>query len=157
MPSELHDETAELLREKAHEYGTTTGRPRRVGWFDAVAARYSQQINGFTGMVFTRLDILDGFPTVKICIGYRADGQDIDYFPADTALLEQCVPVYEELPGWDQPTASATKMEQLPANAISYIQRIETLVGGPVQIVSTGPSRGETVLVQPVLVSLYRC
>ncbi len=152
MPTELHDETAELLREKAHEYGTTTGRPRRVGWFDAIAARYSRQINGFTGIVFTRLDILDEFPTVKICVGYRAEGRDIDYFPADTALLEQCKPVYEELPGWDQPTASATKLDQLPANALGYIKRVETLIECPVQIISTGPSREETVLVQPVLV-----
>ncbi len=152
MPTELHDETAELLREKAHEYGTTTGRPRRVGWFDGIAARYSRQINGFTGIVLTRLDILDGFPTVKVCVGYRADGRDIDYFPADTALQEQCKPVYEELPGWDQPTASATKLDQLPANALGYIKRVETLIGCPVQIISTGPRREETVLVQPVLV-----
>jgi adenylosuccinate synthase len=152
MPSELHDETAELLREKAQEYGTTTGRARRVGWFDAVAARYSRQINGFTGMVFTRLDILDGFPSVKICVGYQVGNEAIDYFPADIALQEQCVPVYEELPGWDTPTASSTKKDQLPVNALNYIQRVEDLVGCPVQIISTGPSREETILVEPVLV-----
>ena len=140
MPSELHDETAELLREKAQEYGTTTGRARRVGWFDAVAARYSRQINGFTGMVFTRLDILDGFSSVKICVGYQVGNEAIDYFPADIALQEQCVPVYEELPGWDTPTASSTKKDQLPVNALNYIQRVEDLVGCPVQIISTGPS-----------------
>ena len=152
MPSELHDETAELLREKAQEYGTTTGRARRVGWFDAVAARYSRQINGFTGMVFTRLDILDGFSSVKICVGYQVGNEAIDYFPADIALQEQCVPVYEELPGWDTPTASSTKKDQLPVNALNYIQRVEDLVGCPVQIISTGPSREETILVEPVLV-----
>jgi adenylosuccinate synthase len=152
MPSELHDETAELLREKAHEYGTTTGRARRVGWFDAVAARYSRQINGFTGMVFTRLDILDGFPSVKICVGYKVGDQEIDYFPANIALQEQCLPVYEELPGWDTPTASSTKKDQLPTNALNYIQRVEDLVGCRVQIISTGPSREETILVEPVLV-----
>ena len=152
MPTELHDATGELLREKAHEYGTTTGRARRVGWFDAVAARYSRQINGFTGIVFTRLDILDGFPSVKVCVGYQVGGRDIDYFPADTALLERCVPVYEEFPGWDQPTASATKLSQLPDNALAYIKKVETLVGCPIQIISTGPRREETVLVEPVLV-----
>ena len=152
MPSELHDETAELLREKAHEYGTTTGRARRVGWFDAVAARYSRQINGFTGMVFTRLDILDGFPSVKICVGYKVGDQEIDYFPANIALQEQCSPVYEELPGWDTPTASSTRKDQLPTNALNYIKRVEDLVGCQVQIISTGPSREETILVEPVLV-----
>ena len=152
MPSELHDETAELLREKAHEYGTTTGRARRVGWFDAVAARYSRQINGFTGMVFTRLDILDGFPSVKICVGYKVGDQEIDYFPANIALQEQCSPVYEELPGWDTPTASSTRKDQLPTNALNYIKRVEDLVGCRVQIISTGPSREETILVEPVLV-----
>ena len=152
MPSELHDETAELLREKAQEYGTTTGRARRVGWFDAVAARYSRQINGFTGMVFTRLDILDGFSSVKICIGYQVGNEEIDYFPADIALQEKCVPVYEELPGWDTPTASSTKKDQLPVNALNYIQRVEDLVGCPVQIISTGPRREETILVEPVFV-----
>ena len=152
MPSELHDETAELLREKAHEYGTTTGRARRVGWFDAVAARYSRQINGFTGMVFTRLDILDGFPSVKICVGYKVGDQEIDYFPANIALQEQCLPVYEELPGWDTPTASSTRKDQLPTNALNYIKRVEELVGCQVQIISTGPSREETILVEPVLV-----
>ena len=152
MPSELHDETAELLREKAQEYGTTTGRARRVGWFDAVAARYSRQINGFTGMVFTRLDILDGFSSVKICVGYHVGNEEIDYFPADIALQEKCVPVYEELPGWDNPTASSTKKDQLPVNALNYIQRVEDLVGCPVQIISTGPRREETILVEPVFV-----
>ena len=152
MPSELQDETAELLREKAQEYGTTTGRARRVGWFDAVAARYSRQINGFTGMVFTRLDILDGFSSVKICVGYQVGNEAIDYFPADIALQEKCVPVYEELPGWDTPTASSTKKDQLPVNALNYIQRVEDLVGCPVQIISTGPRREETILVEPVLV-----
>ena len=152
MPSELHDETAELLREKAQEYGTTTGRARRVGWFDAVAARYSRQINGFTGMVFTRLDILDGFSSVKICVGYQVGNEEIDYFPADIALQEKCVPVYEELSGWDTPTASSTKKDQLPVNALNYIQRVEDLVGCPVQIISTGPRREETILVEPVLV-----
>jgi adenylosuccinate synthase len=151
MPSELHGEIADALREKAHEYGTTTGRPRRVGWFDVVAGRYSRLVNGLTGLVLTRLDILDGFPSVKICVGYRVDGQEMDRFPADTTLLEHCQPIYEELPGWDQPTASATSLSQLPENALAYVRRIEELVGCRVQVISTGPSREETILIQPVI------
>ena len=151
MPTEMFGADAEALREKAHEYGVTTGRARRVGWFDAVAGRYSQQVNGFTGMVLTRLDILDGFPSVKICVGYRANGQEIQRFPSDTGLLEQCEPVYEELPGWEQPTASATDLAQLPGNALNYVHRIEELVGCPAQIISTGPSREETILVEAVI------
>ncbi len=151
MPTEMFDATGDVLRERAHEYGVTTGRPRRVGWFDAVAGKYSQQINGLTGMVLTRLDILDGFPSVKICVGYQADGREITRFPSDTRLLEQCQPVYEELPGWEQPTASATAMAQLPRNARAYVQRIEELVGCPVQLISTGPSRKETILVEEII------
>ena len=148
MPSEMHGEMADDLREKAHEYGTTTGRPRRVGWFDAVAGRYSQLLNGFTGMVLTRLDILDGFPSVKVCVGYQADGKDLDRFPANTNLLARCQPVYQELPGWDRPTASATSLSQLPENAVAYVRRIEELVGCWAQIISTGPSRAETIVVE---------
>ncbi len=151
MPSELNDSIGEGIREKAQEFGTTTGRARRIGWFDAVAGKYSRMVNGFTGMVLTRLDILDGFSSVKVCIGYRADGKTIDRFPANTGLLERCEPVWEEHPGWDQPTASATTMSQLPENALKYVKRIEELVGCPVQIISTGPSRAETILVEQVI------
>ena len=150
MPSEMDEPTAEKIREIAQEYGTTTGRARRIGWFDGIAAKYSQLVNGFTGLVLTRLDILDGFESVKICIGYQADGQHITRFPANTALLSRCQPIYEELPGWSQPTASATQLSQLPTNAITYIRRIEQLVGCRVQIVSTGPSRAETIQLSPV-------
>ena len=150
MPSEMHGDIAEGLREKAHEYGTTTGRARRVGWFDAVAGRYSQLINGFTALVLTRLDILDGFPSVKICVGYRVDGRELDRFPTNTSLLARCQPIYEELPGWDQPTARATSLSQLPSQAIAYVRRIEELVRCKVQIISTGPRREETILIGPV-------
>ena len=150
MPSEIYDDFAEKIREIAQEYGTTTGRARRIGWFDGVAAKYSQLVNGFTGLVLTRLDILDGFESVKVCVGYRVDGKDVGRFPANTSLLARCEPVYEELPGWSQPTASATKLCQLPANAVAYIRRIEALVGCAVQIVSTGPSRAETIRLSPV-------
>jgi adenylosuccinate synthase len=151
MPSEMQGEVANGLREKAQEYGTTTGRPRRVGWFDAIAARYSRLVNGFTGLVLTRLDILDGFPSVKICVGYQVDGRDLDRFPANTNLLARCQPIYEEMPGWDRPTASATSLSQLPENAVAYVKRIEELAGCRVQIISTGPSRPETILLSPVL------
>ncbi len=151
MPTEMHGQAGEELREKAHEYGTTTGRARRVGWFDAVAARYSHQINGFTGMVLTRLDILDGMDEVKICVGYRADGQEVERFPANTALLEECEPVYEKWPGWQEPTASATQTQQLPKNALAYVRRIEELVGCEAQIISTGPSREETIAIDRVI------
>ena len=151
MPSELDNSTGEEIRGKAQEFGTTTGRARRVGWFDAVAGKYSRMVNGFTGMVLTRLDILDGFSSVKICVGYEADGNTIDRFPSNTGLLERCTPIWEEHPGWDQPTASATEITQLPENALKYVRRIEELVGCPVQIISTGPSRAETVLVESVI------
>jgi adenylosuccinate synthase len=150
MPSEITDEEAEEIREKAQEFGVTTGRARRIGWFDGVAAKYSQLINGFTGMVLTRLDILDDFDSVKVCVGYMVNGERLDRFPANTGLLARCEPIYEELPGWDQPTASATKLSQLPENALAYVKRIEELVGCRAQIISTGPSRGETIQVEPV-------
>lgn len=151
MPSEVFGEAADAWREMANEFGVTTGRARRVGWFDAVAGRYSQQVNGLTGMVVTRLDILDGFSSVKICVGYRIDGQEVKRFPSDTRLLELCEPVYEEMAGWDEPTAGVTSIHQLPGNARAYVHRIEELVGCPVQIISTGRSREETILVEPVI------
>ena len=150
MPSEIEGDFAEEIRRIAQEYGATTGRPRRIGWFDGVAARYSQLVNGFTGLVLTRLDILDGFETVRLCVGYRAGGQKIDRFPANTALLARCEPVYQELPGWRQPTAGATQLSDLPENARAYVRRIEELVGCRVQIISTGPSRDETIQVTPI-------
>ena len=150
MPSEITDEEAEEIREKAQEFGVTTGRARRIGWFDGVAARYSQLVNGFTGLVLTRLDILDEFDSVKVCVGYTVNGERLDRFPANTGLLARCEPIFEELPGWDEPTASATKLSQLPKNALNYVRRLEELVGCKAQIISTGPSRGETIQVEPV-------
>ena len=151
LTAEMEDETGDMLREKAWEYGTTTGRARRIGWFDAVAGRYSALVNGFTSLVLTRLDVLDGFPTIKVCVGYEVDGKPIDHFPASISVLEKCRPVYEELPGWDRPTASATEMPQLPAQAVAYIRRIEELIGCPALLISTGPSRWETISREPIL------
>ena len=150
MPSEITDDEAEEIREKAQEFGVTTGRARRIGWVDGGAAKYSQLINGFTGIVLTRLDILDEFDSVKVCVGYEVSGERLDRFPANTGLLARCKPVFEEMPGWDKPTASATELSQLPENALAYVHKIEELVGCRAQIISTGPSRAETIQVEPV-------
>ncbi len=151
MPTELKDKTGELIRESAHEYGTTTGRPRRCGWFDAVAARFSTRINGFTGMAITRLDILDTLPSLKICVGYKLKGKTIDYFPSSIVALDSCQPVYEELPGWQTPTSNIRKFEQLPPAARQYINRLEELTSCPVNIISVGSAREQTIEVKPIL------
>jgi adenylosuccinate synthase len=151
MPTELEDETGELIREHAHEYGATTGRPRRCGWFDAVAARFTCRINGCTELAITRLDIFDVLPTLKICIGYRLDGEIIDYFPASIAKLEKCQPIYEEMPGWQVPTTDIRKYEDLPVQARRYLQRLEELVSCPVNLVCVGPERDQTIQRMPIL------
>jgi len=151
MPTELKDETGDLIRERAHEYGTTTGRPRRCGWFDAVAARFSNRINGFTGVAITRLDVLDILPSLKICVGYKLDGKDIDYFPANVTTLAKCQPIYEELPGWQASTRDIRQYEQLPAEARQYITRLEELISCPVNLICIGPGREETIHKMPIL------
>ena len=149
MPTELEDEVGNLIRERAHEYGTTTGRPRRCGWFDAVAARFTSRINGFTAAAITRLDILDTFPHIKICVGYKLDGQTIDYFPASITALERCQPVYEELPGWQAPTNHVTKYEELPSQTKQYLTRLEELIDCPINLICVGPRREQTILKTP--------
>jgi adenylosuccinate synthase len=151
MPTELENETGDLIRERGHEYGTVSGRPRRCGWFDAVAARYSTRVNGFTGMAITRLDILDVLPSLKICVGYELDGQRIDYFPASVAALARCKPVYEELPGWQAPTTDIRDYDHLPLEARQYIARLEELAGCPANLVCVGPEREQTIHKTPVL------
>jgi len=150
MPTELKDETGDLIRERGHEYGTVTGRPRRCGWFDAVAARFSTRINGFTGAAITRLDILDTFPHLKICVGYKLDGQTIDYFSGNIATLEKCQPIYEELPGWQTSTTDIREYEQLPAKARQYLTRLEELISCPIDIISVGAGREQTILKVPI-------
>ena len=145
FPTELLDSIGEEIRERAWEYGSTTGRPRRCGWFDGVAARYSAELNDYTSIILTRLDILDGFETVRVCVGYRVDGKVVESFPTDTELLAQCEPIYEDIPGWQEPTAGATDMAQIPTEAQRYIRRLEEIVGKSVSIVSTGPSREQTL------------
>jgi len=151
FPTELKDETGDLIRERGHEYGTVTGRPRSCGWFDAVAARFSTRINGFTGAAVTRLDILDTFPLLKICVGYKLDGKTIDYFPSSIAALERCQPVYEELPGWQVPTTHIREYEQLPPQARQYITRLEELISCPANIICVGPEREQTIQKMPIL------
>ena len=151
MPTELRDETGDSIRERAHEYGTTTGRPRRCGWFDAVAARFSAQINGFTKVALTRLDILDALPSLKICTHYRLDGNIISYFPSSSADLERCEPLYEDLAGWQVPISDVTRFEELPPAARAYVNRVEELIGCPVSLISVGARREKTIAVSPVL------
>ncbi len=151
MPTELKDETGELIRQRAHEYGTTTGRPRRCGWFDAVAARYSTRINGFTGAAITRLDVLDILPRLKICVAYKLDGKRIDYFPSSINALDRCQPIYEELPGWQSPITDIRQYDQLPLKARQYVARLEELASCPVNIISVGAKREQTIIKTPIL------
>jgi adenylosuccinate synthase len=150
LPTELFDEMGERIREEAQEYGTTTGRPRRCGWFDGVAARFSAQINGFTGAVITRIDVFDDFPSLKVCVAYNLDGKRIDYFPSNISELERCEPVYEELPGWQADTTNVRNWEDLPAKARNFVKRLSELMGCPVNLASIGPEREQTVEVSPI-------
>lgn len=148
FPTELDDEVGQLLGERGHEFGTVTGRQRRVGWFDAVIVRQSCAISGVTGIALTKIDVLDGLETVKICTGYRLRNNVMDYLPSyagDQAAVE---PIYEELDGWSESTAGARSWADLPANAIKYIQRIQELIETPVALVSTSPERDDTILVR---------
>ncbi|MFC1875414.1 adenylosuccinate synthase [Chloroflexota bacterium] len=151
MPTELEDETGNLIRERAYEYGTTTGRPRRCGWFDAVAAGLSNQVNGFTGAAITRLDVLDTLPELKICVAYKLDGKMIDYFPSSAAALERCQPVYERLEGWKTDISNIREFDALPPKAKKYITRLEELIPCPIDLVCVGPAREQKIEVRPVL------
>ena len=151
LVSELTDEVGDAIRELAWEYGTTTGRARRIGWFDAVAARYSAQVNGFTSVVLTRLDVLDGISPIKVCTAYRTDGELIPHFTTTNEVLQRCQPVYEEFPGWDQPTASIQELEELPEGARRYVTRLEELIGVPINLISTGPKREATIPIRPII------
>ncbi|NQZ87152.1 MAG: adenylosuccinate synthase [Colwellia sp.] len=151
FPTELKDEIGDHLGTVGHEFGATTGRERRCGWFDAVAMHRAIQVNSISGFCLTKLDVLDGLETLKICTGYRTEAGDIITVPPTAAEgYEKITPVYEELPGWSEVTVGATSRDALPANAIAYIARIEELTGVPVDIISTGPERNETiVLINP--------
>jgi adenylosuccinate synthase len=146
LPTELSGDTADRLRESGQEYGASTGRPRRCGWFDAVVVRYSVRINGLDALALTKLDVLDGLPEVRVCTGYRVGDRVLTEFPADLRLLAAAEPQYETLPGWSSPTCGVTVFDRLPREAQRYIRRLEEVSGVPCAIVSTGSDRAETII-----------
>ena len=148
FPTELKDATGEKLGERGHEFGTVTGRKRRCGWFDSVLVRQTVITGGVDGIALTKLDVLDGFDEIKVCIGYSLDGEAMDYLPADANLQARLTPVYETLEGWHETTRGARSWAQLPANAIKYVRRVEELIGAPVALLSTSPDRDDTIMVQ---------
>jgi len=148
FPSELHDETGELLGERGREFGTVTGRRRRCGWFDAVLVRQAVKIGGIDGIALTKLDVLDGLAELNVCVGYRIDGERYDHLPALPSLQARAEPVYETLAGWAESTRGARSWADLPATAIKYIRRIEDLIEAPVALLSTSPEREDTILVR---------
>jgi len=148
FPTELKDATGEKLGERGHEFGTVTGRKRRCGWFDAALVRQTCITGGVDGIALTKLDVLDGFEQIKVCTGYRIDGQTWDYLPADANLQARLTPIYETLEGWKDTTHGARSWAELPANAIKYVRRVEELIGAPVALLSTSPDRDDTIMVQ---------
>ncbi|WP_294604941.1 adenylosuccinate synthase [uncultured Lactobacillus sp.] len=148
FPTELLDETGDRIRETAHEYGTVTGRPRRVGWFDSVALRHAKRVAGINGLSLNLLDIFSGFDTIKIATAYELDGQKIGYYPASLKELDRCKPVYEELPAWKEDITGAKSWSDLPENAQKFLNRVSELVGIPLVTVSVGPDREQTIVLQ---------
>jgi adenylosuccinate synthase len=148
FPTELEDETGERLGTRGHEFGTVTGRKRRCGWFDAVLVRQSVAVSGVTGIALTKLDVLDGFEELRICTGYRLNGETLDYLPPHASDQAGVEPIYETIPGWSHSTAGARSWADLPAAAIKYIRRVEELIQCPVALVSTSPQREDTILVR---------
>lgn len=155
FPTELFDDIADRLRDHGKEYGrgeygTTTGRPRRIGWFDAVAARYSVRFNGLSGLALTRMDVLDDLPSIKICTAYEVDGHILQTMPASSAVLGRVRPIYEELPGWQAPTTEVRNFDDLPRQAQAFVRRVEQLLSCTVDLISVGPSREQAVIVNPI-------
>ena len=151
FPTELFDELAHEIREKGHEYGTVTGRPRRIGWFDGVVARYTSQLAGITNWALMLFDVLSGFDTIKICTHYELDGKIIDTPPSTISKLSRCKPVYIELPGWKEDISGMKTFDELPENAKNYVRKIEEITEVPVGVISVGPDRNQTVLVSSFL------
>lgn len=147
FPTELEDDDGERLGTRGHEFGTTTGRKRRCGWFDAALVRQTCTVSGVNGIALTKLDVLDGFEFLRICVGYDLDGQILDYLPTAAEEQARCVPVYEEMDGWSDSTEGARSWADLPAAAIKYVRRVEELIGCPVALLSTSPERDDTILV----------
>lgn len=148
FPTELQDEIGARLAERGNEFGSVTGRPRRCGWLDLVILRRSMQLNSFSGLCITKLDVLDGLETVRLCTGYTLNGREISQLPTDTNVLAQCEPIYENLPGWQESTFGIKKFDLLPRNAKKYLLRIEELTGVPIDMISTGPDRNETIILR---------
>ncbi|MBN9059674.1 MAG: adenylosuccinate synthase, partial [Rhizobiales bacterium] len=148
FPTEQTGEVGDFLGTRGHEFGTVTGRKRRCGWFDAVLVRQTIRTSGITGIALTKLDVLDGLEEIKICVGYRLDGREIDYLPASQAAQARVEPIYETLEGWKDSTAGARSWNDLPAQAVKYVRHVEELIGAPVALLSTSPERDDTILVQ---------
>ena len=146
FPTELEDDTGMHLAQRGHEFGSTTGRPRRCGWFDAAALRRAARLNSLSGLCITKLDVLDGLDTIRICTGYRCRGEEYEISPVGADLLADCEPLYEELPGWSASTVGVKRYEDLPENARRYLERIENLVDVPIHMISTGPDRDEIII-----------
>ena len=151
MPTELSDEMGDRIRRCGDEYGTTTGRPRRCGWFDSVAARYTIGLNGCDSIAITRLDVLDTFEAIKVCVAYEIEGRRTETFPGSRAALESTKPIYEELRGWESPTSDCRHFDDLPAPAQHYVRRIERLLGVPASLVSVGPERNQAIIADPII------
>ncbi|WP_227936916.1 adenylosuccinate synthase [Alkalihalobacillus deserti] len=150
FPTELHDEIGDLIREVGNEYGTTTGRPRRVGWFDSVVVRHARRVSGITDLSLNSIDVLTGIKTLKICTAYMYRGEVMEHFPASLKVLAECEPVYEELPGWEEDITGVKSLGELPVNARHYIERVSQLSGIPLTIFSVGPDRNQTNLIRGV-------
>ncbi|HEY8695989.1 MAG TPA: adenylosuccinate synthase [Rhizomicrobium sp.] len=148
FPTELTDATGDKLGTRGAEFGTVTGRKRRCGWFDSVLVRQTVITGGIDGIALTKLDVLDGFPEIKLCVGYRLDGREIDHLPADANAQARCAPVYETVEGWSESTRGARSWAELPAQAVKYVRRVEELIGAPVALLSTSPEREDTILVR---------
>jgi adenylosuccinate synthase len=151
FPTEIFGEEAEILREKGGEYGATTGRPRRVGWLDLVALKHSVDVNALDGIILTKLDVLDGYPEIKVCVGYEYNGRVYTDFPASLEVLENCKPIYKTLPGWKESTKGITDISKLPENARKYLEFIEEYIGVPIVMLSTGPQRHEYLFLKEIV------
>lgn len=150
FPTELHDEIGQRIRDIGKEYGTTTGRPRRVGWFDAVVMRHSKRVSGITNLSLNSIDVLSGLDTVKICTAYERNGEKILHYPASLKELSECTPIYEELPGWNEDITNCRSLEELPENARNYVNRISELVGVRISTFSVGPGREQTNILEDI-------
>ncbi|MRG87973.1 adenylosuccinate synthase [Salinibacillus xinjiangensis] len=150
FPTELHDEIGNQIREVGREYGTTTGRPRRVGWFDTVVIRHAKRVSGITDLSLNSIDVLTGIETLKICIAYQYKGEKIDEYPASLNVLAECEPIYEELPGWTEDITGVQSLDDLPENAKKYVQRVSELTGIPIAIFSVGPDRSQTNVLKDI-------